>query len=262
MNQDIIEVINGICGVYGEAVLNSTNLFWVEKGSGQPLIMIHGFDSCFYTWRHLFLKLGKGVRIIAIDLPGFGLSGDDPENKYTLEYYSKTIQCFLDHLGIMRATFCGHSYGGLICQDFARRTPDRVKKIVLVALPVAGTARSKSSNKNNLMIDGYYNLATLQPEDFKMYRLINLRTPNKLRGRSRFPNLYDKKTETRYPCLVIWGEEDRIVSIKKAQTIGEQYKDVSIKTLKEAGHNIHEEKPDEFYNILFNFLNAQNVERV
>lgn len=253
INEEIYTAIKDMGGIPRQAKLGSTNIFWVEKGNGQPLILLHGFDSCFYTWRHLFSGLRKGVRIIALDLPGFGLSGDAPEKDYSLEYFSKTIQIFLDHLGLKQVFLAGHSYGGLVCQDFVARTPGRIKGVALIASTVAGAKRPEIFKIRNLMLYGYENFSALQPKDISIYRKVKLRTPDELKYQQRFPECY-YNIKVERPCLIVWGNKDRVASSEKALTIARRFSNVSIRILEGVGHNPQEETPDRFQDILFDFF--------
>jgi pimeloyl-ACP methyl ester carboxylesterase len=107
----------------------------VEAGpvSGAPVLLVHGWGVTAYLWRHNVLPLAAaGHRVIAMDLPGCGLS-DVPTaaGGFTLEKLSAGIGAVLDALGIQRAAIVGQSMGGKIVTQFAIDHPERVRTLVL-----------------------------------------------------------------------------------------------------------------------------------
>src|SRR5437879_4171875 len=67
-----------------------------ERGSGEPLLLLHGmFGDCF-DWQPVLEPLSRGFRVIAVDLPGFGESGK-PDVEYTGEFFVRHIDALLHH---------------------------------------------------------------------------------------------------------------------------------------------------------------------
>jgi 2-hydroxymuconate-semialdehyde hydrolase len=101
-------------------------------GSGEPLVMIHGFGGSTYSWRQVMPMLAQDYRVIALDLRGFGFT----ERPADLELYTRDAQVHLilrvlDELEIDRAHLMAHSYGGGLAMTLAVRHPDRVRSLVL-----------------------------------------------------------------------------------------------------------------------------------
>jgi pimeloyl-ACP methyl ester carboxylesterase len=99
------------------------------------VVSLHGWGCSIYTFRDLLpLLASAGLRAIAIDLPGHGLS-DKPEMQeaYTADALTDCIVAALDALSITRATFVGHSMGGAIAARVAVRYPSRIERLVLCA---------------------------------------------------------------------------------------------------------------------------------
>ena len=97
-----------------------------------PLLLIHGLGSNAKAWLRNIAEWSKTRRVIAIDLPGYGLSskGDFP---YSLSFYAQVLSEFMDELGIEKANIGGHSLGGQIAMVTALEHPDRVENLILVA---------------------------------------------------------------------------------------------------------------------------------
>src|SRR6185369_9868946 len=105
--------------------------------AGEPtnpaVLLIHGFASSTFVWSKVFLELAKrGLRVIAIDLLGFGYSEKPKNGEYTITGQAKLIHKLLGQLGIDRATIVGSSYGGAVAATCALDYPDNIDKLILV----------------------------------------------------------------------------------------------------------------------------------
>ena len=105
-------------------------LHYTEKGSGQPLILLHGNgeDSSYFI--HQIGCFSKDYRVIAIDTRGHGKSprGDKP---FTIKQFAEDLKVFMDEKGIEKAVLLGFSDGGNIALTFALKNPERVEKLIL-----------------------------------------------------------------------------------------------------------------------------------
>lgn len=108
----------------------------IEAGipGGAPVILIHGWGGCVYSFSETIPALADaGYRVLAIDLPGFGLSDKpEPVAAYTNDAMSRAVSETATRLGIERFSFIGHSMGGAIGLDLARQPNSRVEKLVLI----------------------------------------------------------------------------------------------------------------------------------
>jgi len=98
-----------------------------------PFILIHGFGASLQTWDSWAAQLERTHRVIRLDLPGSGLTPPDPAGDYTDARSMALLLALMDHLGLPRASFAGHSIGGRIAWTFAALHPGRVDRLVLVA---------------------------------------------------------------------------------------------------------------------------------
>jgi pimeloyl-ACP methyl ester carboxylesterase len=111
---------------------NGVEIEYRVTGSGQPLLMIHGFGECIdQTWGAIIPELSKSYRVIAINQRGHGAS-TNPTGKFTHRQSAEDIRNLMDALGLKRANAIGFSSGGMTLLHLATRYPDRLSKLVVV----------------------------------------------------------------------------------------------------------------------------------
>lgn len=111
---------------------NGITMAVYEQGEGPAIVFSHGFPELAFSWRHQLQALSAaGYRAIAPDQRGFGLTGGpaDP-NQYDMQIFCDDLAGMLDALGIERAVFCGHDWGGAVVWSMARLHPDRCLGII------------------------------------------------------------------------------------------------------------------------------------
>ena len=116
---------------------NGIGLAVHEAGSGPAVVLLHGFPGLAYTWRHQIPALAAaGYRIIAPDLRGYGRS-DAPEavEAYDIASLTGDMVNLLDALGIEKAVFMGHDWGGLLAWQMALLHRVRVAGVIGVNTP-------------------------------------------------------------------------------------------------------------------------------
>jgi pimeloyl-ACP methyl ester carboxylesterase len=118
---------------------NGIDMAVYEAGpkEGLPVVMCHGFPELAYSWRHQIPALAAaGFRAIAPDQRGYGLTSR-PENvrDYDMPHLTGDLAGLLDALGLKKAIFCGHDWGGLIVWQMPIYHPDRVAGVIGVNTP-------------------------------------------------------------------------------------------------------------------------------
>ncbi|MBL6081932.1 alpha/beta hydrolase [Belnapia sp. T18] len=116
---------------------NGIDLAVYEAGSGPPIVLLHGFPGLAFTWRHQIPALATaGYRVIAPDLRGYGRS-DTPKavEDYDITHLTKDLVGLLDALGIEKAVFMGHDWGGLLAWQMALLHGGRVAGVIGVNTP-------------------------------------------------------------------------------------------------------------------------------
>jgi pimeloyl-ACP methyl ester carboxylesterase len=99
-------------------------------GDGDLIVLVHGLGGSTTNWIAVADGLARYGRVLALDLPGFGLSPPGPD--YRLETHREAVESFIEMEG-PPATLIGNSTGGLIAQMVAAHRPDLVSRLLLVA---------------------------------------------------------------------------------------------------------------------------------
>ena len=115
--------------------LDRLRLHYLDEGSGEPVVMLHGNPTWSFYYRNLALALRDHYHCIVPDHMGCGLSdkpGDDHYD-YTLERRVADLERLLEHLGIDSGiTLVLHDWGGMIGMTYAVRNPQRIKRLVIL----------------------------------------------------------------------------------------------------------------------------------
>src|SRR5260370_5145268 len=109
------------------------SMAYIEVGSGDPIVLLHGNPSSSYLWRNVIPHLQELGRCIAPDLIGMGDSEKLPDSgpgSYTFVEHRRYLDALLDLLGVKeRATFVLHDWGSALAFDWAYRHPDAPRRI-------------------------------------------------------------------------------------------------------------------------------------
>lgn len=103
-----------------------------SRGSGEPIVLLHGFPTCGHLWADVVPLLPPGHRVVVVDLLGFGRSDRPGQHPVTLRAHAERTLALLDALGINYACVVGHDTGGGVAQLMAMRWPHRVSRLALV----------------------------------------------------------------------------------------------------------------------------------
>jgi pimeloyl-ACP methyl ester carboxylesterase len=261
--------------------IDGVRLHYQEKGTGTPLVLIHGFTSSTYSWKDVFEPLSRNFRVIAIDLKGFGFS-DKPDGDYTRHAQSMLVAHLLDYLKIEKAWLCGNSMGGEISLNFALENPQRVAGLILIdsggvevnggaslapsylLVPVLGrvlTALALTSDK--LVREGleksFYDDTKITDE-----RVANYYRPLQTRGgqlaalRARtqaelFP-IEQELGRIKAPALIIWGVEDELIPLEAGRKMNSLIKSSRLEVFEKCGHVPQEEMPERVLNEMTKFI--------
>jgi pimeloyl-ACP methyl ester carboxylesterase len=115
-----------------KATINGVELFYDEHGSGEPVLIHHGYTGSHYSWDGVVPFLADRYRVFRMDARGAGDSSH-PADGHTIEQYAADVIGMADHLGLDRFTYIGHSMGGVIGFELGLSHQDRLDKLVLVA---------------------------------------------------------------------------------------------------------------------------------
>ncbi len=131
---------------HGYARVNGVNLHYAESGSGELVILLHGFPEFWYSWRHQLKALAPHFHVVAPDLRGYNLS-DKPLNvaDYRLEVLAEDVIGLLNHFGAPKAALVGHDWGAGITWAVAQKHADRISKLAVMQVPPAAAWRANMS---------------------------------------------------------------------------------------------------------------------
>jgi len=115
-----------------ELTLHGNRVSYLDEGTGDVLLLIHGIGGSSDCWRDIVHTLSKRHRVIAVDLLGHGQS-DKPRGDYSLGAFAVWLRDFLDALNIHQATVIGHSFGGGVALQFAHQHKEYCRRLVLIS---------------------------------------------------------------------------------------------------------------------------------
>lgn len=102
------------------------------RGSGEPLVLLHGFGGCIGQWEPFLPQLTPHFRVILLDLRGHGAS-TNPTGTFTHRQAAADVLALLDRLGVDRFRAIGMSTGAMTLLHIAARQPERLEAMVLVS---------------------------------------------------------------------------------------------------------------------------------
>jgi pimeloyl-ACP methyl ester carboxylesterase len=112
--------------------LNGHKIHYRDEGKGDVLLLIHGTFSSLHTYDEWTDILKHQFRIVRLDIPGFGLTGPSPHNKYNIDVFCDFFKQFLDALKINKCHIAGNSLGGWLSWEFAIKYPEYLNKLILI----------------------------------------------------------------------------------------------------------------------------------
>ena len=243
-----------------------------KNQKGFPLFLIHGLGGSIESWTNNIEFLSKKFRIIAFDLPGFGLS-DKPKVSYTINFYVNFLEKFIKILKIKHLFLIGSSLGGHIAIEFTMRNRTIVDKLILISpagcLPKSfkGTPSlkryikivdAKSSNDINRILTSIDNSLVDRSYANIMYKRLSLPGAkdafiSALKGSANAPRYNNKLAKINTNMLLIWGKEDKMIPLKYIRPFME-HGNSRIIIIENCGHRPHVENPKLFNKIVKDFL--------
>jgi pimeloyl-ACP methyl ester carboxylesterase len=256
-------------------------LHYVERGQGPNLVLVHGFLEWSYTWHCNLEALAGQARVLAPDLRGYGLSAKNRDLGHTLSDQAEVLRAFLDAKGVQQAVLCGHSMGGEIALRFALRWPERVRALVLVAasgylrlhrkrlqemafrFPGLTEAVLQTVARNRRFVaralaEGVSAPEMITPADVEAY-LLPARAPGAAGALLRvlqdadFGSYAERLREVQMPALLIWGREDRVVSLADGERMAKDLRGRLV-VFDRCGHHPQSECAEAFNREVLSFL--------
>lgn len=111
--------------------VNGSKLHYIEEGSGDPVLFLHGNPTSSYLWRNIIPHVSPSHRAIAMDLVGMGKS-DKPDIDYRFFDHYEYVEGFIAALGLENITFVVHDWGSSLGMHYARHNEGNVKAIAML----------------------------------------------------------------------------------------------------------------------------------
>ncbi|MBV2205696.1 MAG: alpha/beta fold hydrolase [Pseudomonas sp.] len=257
----------------------SFDTFYLEAGSGQPLVLIHGggpgADS-YGNWRGCLPILAEQFHVYAYDMVGFGRSdAPDPQGfEYSMDARARQLIDFIDALGLSGVNVIGNSMGGATVLGAAMQRPDLIGNMVLMGS--AGLTRELSPVIGKLMhydftLDGMRQIATALAypgyqvsEDMLKYRYELTLQENTRRGtaatqswvKSNGGLFYEEEciAAVKTRTLVFHGKNDQVVPLGHAYRFLELLENSHGYILPKCGHWAMMEHPEVFSRVCIEFF--------
>ena len=249
-----------------------------DQGKGYPIVLIHGTGASLHTWDEWTEELIKNYRVIRLDLPAYGLTGQDPEKRYSSLDYVNLLDAFLDQLGVKEFHLGGNSLGGLVSWLYASYHDQKVNKLLLLnpsGFPFDSTPMviklakipilnlfiryitPKSFVKKNLK-EVYYNDDLITNKTIDRYYDLTLFEGNRDAFIDR--SLIEREDYTnrlsliQSPALVIWGENDEWIPVEDSEKFKAHLNNIKVVIMPKTGHIPMEERPKESVATALDFL--------
>lgn len=116
--------------------VGNTKLCYYEQGEGETIVLLHGWPQTSYAWRKVIPELSKTNRVIAVDLPGLGNSG--VSEKYDTYSIADILAAFIDDLKIEKIHLVGHDVGSWVATSFALKYESKLKSLTLLDAAIPG----------------------------------------------------------------------------------------------------------------------------
>lgn len=107
------------------------DLAYRSLGEGPLVLLLHGWPTSSYLWRHVMPAIAANNRVLALDLPGFGQSSK-PLATYDFAFFDSVLDGFLEALGIQALALAAHDLGGPIALHWTLNRPERVTRLALL----------------------------------------------------------------------------------------------------------------------------------
>lgn len=235
------------------------DIAYLEGGSGEPLVLVHGFGADKDNFTRVAGHLTAQYRVIIPDLPGFGESGRSADAGYRIAEQAQRLDQMLAALGIARAHFGGSSMGGWIIAAYAAQFPDKAQSLWLLAPGGVSTAQP-SPMLQAYAATGASPLVVERAEDFPRVLELAMADPpflpysmKKVLGERAardhalhsaiFRQLHDESQPLQdiallvsAPSLIVWGAQDQVLDVSGAAILDAALPDSQLIIMADIGH--------------------------
>jgi 3-oxoadipate enol-lactonase len=249
-------------------------LAYSDRGRGAPVVLIHGHPFDRNMWAPQLRELAADFRLVAPDLPGYGVSPPLGATT-TMRELAEAVLALLDELEVRRATVVGLSMGGLVTMELALAHPERVAGVVLAATTAAPVTPQEAAKRRatadeiersgmlmhalDMAAKVFGPAARTDPDLIEaVFRMMIHTTPAgaaaALRGRAERPDYSRLLRELRVPSLVVAGDHDHWGPEPVVEQLVHALPDPRVLRLPNVGHLPNLEAPGEFNAALRSFV--------
>ena len=223
--------------------IDGINVHFRDVGKGDAILLIHGTGASLHTWEKWINILSTDYRVISFDLPGFGLTGPDPNHNYQISRYTAILDSLMVKLKVDSFHIAGNSLGGLVAWHYTTQFPQKILTLNLIdaaglpqpgkkppfifqlaKLPVLSTLLQKVTPKSIIeksMLDVYKNDQLVTEKLIDRYLELSLREGNRTAFVKRMSQLNEKLVvgdleNITVPVLIQWGKDDRWIPLANA----------------------------------------------
>jgi 3-oxoadipate enol-lactonase len=257
------------------AALDGLELYYEERGSGRPMLLVAGIPALASDWAPLAEPLSEYRRVVAFDNRGSGRSTVTP-GPYTTGSLAADAVALLDHVGIERADVFGMSLGGMIAQEIALGWPERVDRLVLgcthCGVDHAAPMPRETGQAFAMETDDWAErMRALAPFAFSREadpasvagfvekKSRDVQDPEGYRAQVAAALSHD--TWERLPLIdhrtiILTGDDDRVIPAASSDVLHERIRDSILYVVAGAGHLFFLEQPEESLQALETFVPA------
>jgi len=248
------------------AVADGTRFVYLEGGTGEPLVLVHGFGADKDNFTRVARWLTPHYHVIVPDLVGFGESAHLPEADYHYAAQAARVHAFVQALGLGRVHLGGNSMGGGIVLSYATQHPKEVASLWLI--DTAGIAGAPPGELEKILRAGGRNpLIVTTESEFPALMSFAMSDPPYLPGpvmdvlaRERMANVALERRVFEQiatdsvsgglpslgtPTLIMWGEEDRALSVGTVPVLKTMMPQAQVVVMPHVGHAPMIERPRE-----------------
>ena len=260
------------------ARIGALTLSYRERGSGTPVMLIHGLGGSSQSWSKVQDAFLADARMVAWDAPGYGSSPDLLVEKPTVDDYVRPLIALMRHLELGRAHVVGHSMGALMVTRLANLAPDLVASLCLVH-PVLGLGRLPAEKREEMRAARLRDFDSLGPVEFAKQRSRGILgrkvseealaasvriseqvSPSAYRHAWEMmvgENILPDAQKIRVPTLIIGGSDDPVASPAACTELAQAIPDAMLIEVEGVGHNVMIEATDQFERLYRDFLGAE-----
>lgn len=243
---------------------------YIEKGTGEPVIMLHGMFGNVSNWNSVVEKISHSHRAIALELPYL-----EVEPKLcSIGVMTGFLANFIESNKLRNVTLIGNSLGGHVALDYAVNYRDPVSKLVLTGssglfergytddIQVHPTKEYLCRKIGEVFYDKKFVTDELVDNAYNLLksRLLKLKIVRISKSAKRY-NMTGQLSRVACKTLLIWGRNDIITPPEVAHIFNTNIRDSKLVFINACGHAPMMEKADEFNAYLLDFLNSDDVKK-